>query len=47
MAKAYIENIVFPNKKKETLEKFYKGHLLDSETYIGGKVECLASGVYR
>lgn len=25
----------------------YKGHLLDSETYLGGHVECLETGVYR
>lgn len=47
MAMAYNNNIVFPNKKKEPLETFHNGHLLDSETYIGGKVECLRSGVYR
>ncbi len=27
--------------------KFYNGHLLETETYIGGTVECLQSGVYR
>lgn len=26
---------------------FYDGHLLESETYIGGHVECLESGVFR
>lgn len=31
----------------ENFEKFYRGHLLDSETYTGGKVECLRSGIYR
>ena len=25
----------------------YKGHLLDSETYIGGHVEALECGVFR
>ena len=25
------------NKKKENFEKFHQGHLLDNETYIGGK----------
>lgn len=25
----------------------YKGHLLESETYIGGKVEARESGVFR
>jgi len=47
MAEAYNRNIIFPNKKKENFEKFYNGHLLDSETYIGGRVECINSGVYR
>jgi DNA polymerase epsilon subunit 1 len=47
MAEAFQRNIIFPNKKKENYEKFYNGHLLDSETYIGGKVECINSGVYR
>ncbi len=27
--------------------KTFKGHLLESETYIGGHVECLESGVFR
>jgi DNA polymerase epsilon subunit 1 len=38
---------VFPNKQSEKFEKFYQGHLIDSETYIGGHVECLRTGVYR
>lgn len=25
----------------------YRGHLLQAETYIGGKVEALESGVFR
>ncbi len=25
----------------------FNGHLLESETYIGGHVECLESGVFR
>ncbi|KAF1787624.1 DNA polymerase epsilon, catalytic subunit A, C-terminal [Phytophthora cactorum] len=28
-------------------EKFYKGHLVENETYVGGHVECLESGVFR
>lgn len=27
--------------------KFYGGHLLDTETYVGGHVEALESGVFR
>lgn len=47
MAEAFKRNIIFPNKKKENFEKFHQGHLLDNETYIGGRVEGLTSGVYR
>jgi DNA polymerase epsilon subunit 1 len=28
----------------DELVKFHKGHLLESETYIGGHVECLETG---
>jgi DNA polymerase epsilon subunit 1 len=47
MAEAFNREIIFPNKKIEDTSKFYKGNLLDSETYTGGKVECLRTGVYR
>lgn len=47
MAEAYTREIIFPNKKSRNPETFYQGHLLDTETYIGGKVECLHNGVYR
>ena len=40
-------NIICPNKVRETAESFHNGHLLESETYIGGHVECLESGVFR
>lgn len=36
-----------PNKHNAKYEAMFKGHLLDSETYIGGKVEALESGVFR
>lgn len=36
-----------PNKHTAQSETMYKGHLLESETYIGGKVEALESGVFR
>ena len=36
-----------PNKHTAQAETMYKGHLLESETYIGGKVEALESGVFR
>ena len=44
---AYTANIVCPNKHQSETEKFHKGHLLESETYIGGHVECLETGVFR
>ena len=44
MVEAYHGNIVCPNKQVDKLESFYKGHLLESETYIGGHVECLETG---
>ncbi|KEG13670.1 putative DNA polymerase epsilon catalytic subunit [Trypanosoma grayi] len=47
MVQANANNVIFPNKKVQQLEKFFNGHLIDSETYIGGRVEALQSGVYR
>ena len=47
MVQANDLDIVCPNKQVDPLAKFHKGHLLESETYIGGKVECLETGVYR
>eukprot|EP00002_Diphylleia_rotans_P041170 TRINITY_DN9949_c0_g1_i1.p1 TRINITY_DN9949_c0_g1~~TRINITY_DN9949_c0_g1_i1.p1 ORF type:complete len:2242 (+),score=458.11 TRINITY_DN9949_c0_g1_i1:64-6789(+) len=47
MVQAYLNNIICPNKQVSEFSKLYKGHLLESETYIGGHVECLESGVYR
>ena len=47
MVEAYRGNIVCPNKTQNGGEKHYKGHLLESETYIGGHVECLEAGVFR
>lgn len=47
MAEAFRLNIIFPNKISVSPERFYNGHFIDSETYIGGKVECLHNGIYR
>ena len=44
---AYKANVICPNKHQSDPEKFYKNHLLESESYIGGHVECLESGVFR
>ncbi|KAL6929203.1 hypothetical protein ACO0SA_002543 [Hanseniaspora valbyensis] len=47
MVEAYNNNIVLPNKHKMPIEKFYDGHLLQNETYSGGKVLSVESGVFR
>ncbi|XBW37346.1 hypothetical protein QEN19_002926 [Hanseniaspora menglaensis] len=47
MVEAYKNNIVLPNKHKMPIEKFYDGHLLTNETYSGGKVLSVESGVFR
>ncbi|CAI0398250.1 unnamed protein product [Linum tenue] len=47
MVQAFMANVICPNKHQSDPEKFYKNHLLESETYIGGHVECLESGVFR
>ena len=47
MVEAYRGNILCPNKDSDHLETFYDGHLVESETYIGGHVECLEAGVFR
>ena len=47
MVQACKKSIICPNKHTDDLTKFHHGHLLESETYIGGKVECLETGVYR
>ena len=47
MVQACQKGIICPNKQADPTAKFHQGHLLESETYIGGKVECLETGVYR
>ena len=48
MVQAYHANIIFPNKQETVLNKLTDdGHLLDAETYVGGHVEALESGVFR
>ena len=44
---AFKGNIICPNKHVDPLTKFHNGHLVEAETYIGGHVECLETGVYR
>lgn len=48
MVEAFRANVVFPNRQQEQLSKLTNdGKLLDSETYVGGHVEALESGVFR
>ena len=47
MVQAAEAGILCPNKHNEPSEKWAGGRLLEKETYIGGHVECLESGVYR
>jgi len=48
MVEAYHAQIVYPNKHQSELNKLSnEGHVLDSETYVGGHVEALESGVFR
>ena len=48
MVQAYHADIIFPNKQESVLNKLTgDGHVLDSETYVGGHVEALESGVFR
>ena len=47
MVEAFNANVICPNKQVDDLSASYEGHLLESETYVGGHVECLQTGVYR
>jgi DNA polymerase epsilon subunit 1 len=47
MVQAYEGEIILPNKHKDPPEAFYDGHLLESETYVGGHVESIEAGVFR
>lgn len=47
MVQAYQKGIVLPNKHVQPKEAFWDGHLLESETYVGGHVESIEAGVFR
>lgn len=48
MVEAFHANIIFPNKEETELNKLTQdGHVLVQETYVGGHVEALESGVFR
>ncbi|KAM0786880.1 hypothetical protein ACM66B_002305 [Microbotryomycetes sp. NB124-2] len=47
MVEAYRSEVIMPNKHVEDHSNMYEGHLLESETYVGGHVEALEAGVFR
>ncbi|TFK70233.1 DUF1744-domain-containing protein [Pluteus cervinus] len=47
MVEAFRGGIIMPNRHEETHGSMYDGHLLASETYVGGHVEALEAGVFR
>jgi DNA polymerase epsilon subunit 1 len=47
MVEAVEKGIICPNKQNDRTEKFHDNKLLQNETYVGGHVECLESGVFR
>ncbi|KAK0426248.1 hypothetical protein QR680_009605 [Steinernema hermaphroditum] len=48
MVEAFHNNIIFPNKQISVDRRVTKdGHTIESETYVGGHVEALESGVFR
>lgn len=44
---AYRGKIIMPNRHEESHGNMFEGHLLSSETYVGGHVEALEAGVFR
>ncbi|KAL7418809.1 DNA polymerase epsilon catalytic subunit [Cryptotrichosporon argae] len=47
MVEAYQAHIIMPNRHEDPHGSTYEGHLLSSETYVGGHVEALEAGVFR
>ncbi|WVW81918.1 DNA polymerase epsilon catalytic subunit A [Kwoniella bestiolae CBS 10118] len=47
MVEAYQAHIIMPNRHEDPHGATYEGHLLASETYVGGHVEALEAGVFR
>ncbi|KAF8331488.1 uncharacterized protein EI90DRAFT_3145642 [Cantharellus anzutake] len=47
MVEAYRGKIIMPNRHEDPTGIMYQGHLLASETYVGGHVEALEAGVFR
>ena len=44
---AFQAHIIMPNRHEDPHGMTYEGHLLSSETYVGGHVEALEAGVFR
>ncbi|KAI0057193.1 DUF1744-domain-containing protein [Artomyces pyxidatus] len=47
MVEAFRGHIITPNRHEEEHGNMFEGHLLASETYVGGHVEALEAGVFR
>ncbi|EJD08480.1 DUF1744-domain-containing protein [Fomitiporia mediterranea MF3/22] len=47
MVEAYRGHIIMPNRHEDPHGNMFEGHLLSSETYVGGHVEALEAGVFR
>lgn len=47
MVEAFRAGILMPNKHVDKPGQLFEGHLIESETYVGGHVEALETGVYR
>ncbi|KAJ1731895.1 DNA polymerase epsilon catalytic subunit [Coemansia biformis] len=47
MVEAHAANVAIPNKHVDPPERSWDGHLIETETYVGGHVEALEAGVFR
>ncbi|KAJ1721294.1 DNA polymerase epsilon catalytic subunit [Coemansia erecta] len=47
MVEAFAAGVAIPNKHADAPERTWQGHLVETETYVGGHVEALEAGVFR
>ncbi|TFY56137.1 hypothetical protein EVG20_g9045 [Dentipellis fragilis] len=47
MVEAFRGHVIMPNRHEDEHGNMFEGHLLASETYVGGHVEALEAGVFR
>ncbi|OMH80188.1 DNA polymerase epsilon catalytic subunit A [Zancudomyces culisetae] len=47
MVEAYKAGVLMPNKHVDPVGRTYDGHLIETETYVGGHVEALEAGIFR